>query len=434
MTSEAHTGVDSCSGSRKELCGGTVGGILGRAGWPVPIVRIASGSVCLSMSRSAPAKTAKLTYADAGVNLIEKDTFTESLESIMRRTQGPRVIRNPGGFAGLFRLDYNQKLFARNYKDPVLVACTDGCGTKVKLASQVGKFDTIGIDLVAMNVNDMAVQGAEPLFFLDYIAVGKVDSRMLTDIVKGVAEGCKQAGCALIGGETAEMPDVYDVGPPPDFDLAGFAVGVVELERAVDSGRVEAGDIVLGLSSSGVHSNGYSLVRKIVASAGLDLGAVYDELLPTPRGKRGKVSKKAAGSGAAHAAPTLGEVLLTPTRIYAGTISKLLRQYRVKKVVSGMAHITGSGMVGNLERALHKKVDAVIDRKSWPMPPLFAFLQAHGGVDTEEMYRVFNMGIGYTLIVRPTFAESVKERLEKLGETVHVIGSVVKGKGEVRWA
>lgn len=400
---------------------------------------MASGSVCLSMSRPASAKTPKLTYADAGVNLHEKDTFTESLESIMRRTQGPRVIRNPGGFAGLFRLDYNQKLFARNYKDPVLVACTDGCGTKVKLASQVGKFDTIGIDLVAMNVNDMAVQGAEPLFFLDYIAVGKVDSRMLTDIVKGVAEGCKQAGCALIGGETAEMPDVYDVGPPPDFDLAGFAVGVVELERAVDRERVEPGDVVLGLASSGVHSNGYSLVRKIVASAGLELGAVYDELLPTPRGKRGKGGKsgtgvgRASSNGAAHAAPTLGEVLLTPTRIYAGTISKLLRQYKVKKVVSGMAHITGSGMVGNLERALHKKVDAVIDRRSWPMPPLFAFLQAHGGVDTEEMYRVFNMGIGYTLIVRPTFADSVKERLEKLGESVHVIGTVVKGKGEVRW-
>ncbi len=388
------------------------------------------------MSRAADARATKLTYADAGVNLGEKDTFTESLESIMRRTHGPRVIRNPGGFAGLFRLDYNQKLFARNYKDPVLVACTDGCGTKVKLAGQVGKYDTIGIDLVAMNVNDMAVQGAEPLFFLDYIAVGKVESRMLTDIVKGVAEGCRQAGCALIGGETAEMPDVYDAGPPPEFDLAGFAVGVVELERAVAPERVEAGDLVLGLTSSGVHSNGYSLVRKVVSSAGLDLKKVYDELLPptASRGRRGGARQGRKSSTPPPAAPTLGEVLLTPTRIYAGTITKLLRQYKVKKVVSGMAHITGSGMCGNLERALHKKVDAVIDRASWPMPPLFAFLQKHGGIDTEEMYRVFNMGIGYTLIVRPTFAESVKERLEKLGETVHVIGKVVKGKGEVRWS
>lgn len=205
-----------------------------------------------------------LTYAASGVNLEEKDGFTESLGSIMRRTHGPRVIDNPGGFAGLFRLDFNQKLFQRNYKDPVLVACTDGCGTKVKLAAEIGRYDTIGIDLVAMNVNDMVVQGAEPLFFLDYIAVGRVERAMLTDIVKGVADGCVKAGCALIGGETAEMPDVYSPGPPPEFDLAGFAVGVVELARATDPERVEKGDVVLGLSSSGIHSNGYSLVRRIV--------------------------------------------------------------------------------------------------------------------------------------------------------------------------
>jgi len=221
-----------------------------------------------------------LTYAAAGVNLEEKDRFTDSLESIMRRTHGPRVISNPGGFAGLFRLDFNEKLFKRNYKDPVLVACTDGCGTKVKLASQMGKFDTIGIDLVAMNVNDMIVQGAEPLLFLDYIAVHKVESAMLTDIVRGVAEGCKQSGCALLGGETAEMSDVY---APGDFDLAGFAVGVVELKRATDPSRVQVGDAVIGLESDGVHSNGYTLVRKVVEEAGLDLGRVYAEL----EGKRG---------------------------------------------------------------------------------------------------------------------------------------------------
>ncbi|MCC6907024.1 MAG: phosphoribosylformylglycinamidine cyclo-ligase [Phycisphaerales bacterium] len=380
-----------------------------------------------------------LTYAASGVNLIEKDAFTESLGSIMRRTHGPRVIDNPGGFAGLFRLDFNQRLFARNYKDPVLVACTDGCGTKVKLASQVGRFDTIGIDCVAMNVNDMVVQGAEPLFFLDYIAVGRVDARMLRDIVSGVAEGCRLAGCALIGGETAEMPDVYDIGPPPDFDLAGFAVGVVELARATDPERVEKGDIVLGLTSSGVHSNGYSLVRKVVQTAGLDLMSDVGFRMADVKGESAGNGRRAKGKPpASHPTsairhPTLGEVLLTPTRIYADSITRLLRQYKVKKVVTGMAHITGSGMEGNLSRALHPGVDAVVDFDAWPRPPLFAFLQKQGRIDEDEMRRVFNCGIGYTLIVRPTFAEAVKEKLEKLGETVYVIGKIVKGKGDVRW-
>jgi phosphoribosylformylglycinamidine cyclo-ligase len=253
-------------------------------------------------------------------------------------------------------------------------------------------------------------------------------------VVKGVAEGCKQAGCALIGGETAEMPDVY---APGEFDLAGFAVGVVELARATDAERVEPGDIILGLTSSGVHSNGYSLVRRIVQTAGLDMNEVYEELLGTPALRAGRSKGKAKNPARRAGVPskTLGEVLLTPTRIYADTITKLLRQYKVKKIITGMAHITGSGMGGNLCRALHNKVDAVVDRGAWPMPPLFAFLQKHGKVETEEMYRVFNMGIGYTLIVRPAFAESVKERLEKLmggGETVYVIGKVVKGKGNVQ--
>jgi phosphoribosylformylglycinamidine cyclo-ligase len=375
-----------------------------------------------------------LTYAAAGVELEAKDRFTESLTSIMRRTHGPRVIPNPGGFAGLFRLDYNSRLFARNYKDPVLVACADGVGTKLKLAAAINKFDTLGIDLVAMNVNDMIVQGAEPLFFLDYIAVPRVDPAMLTDIVKGVAEGCRQAGCALLGGETAEMPDVY---APGEFDLAGFAVGVVELARAVNTERVEKGDVVLGLSSAGVHSNGYSLVRKIVERAGLDLHRVYDDLAPAANAAKQQSSKAANGrAGRKSAAPArpLGEVLLTPTRIYVDPIVKLLRAYRVKKVITGMAHITGSGIEGNLCRALHKKVDAVVRRGSWPVPPVFDFLQRHGDVDTEEMYRVFNMGIGYCVVVRPAFAESVKERLERLGESVHVIGEIVKGKGDVRWS
>lgn len=370
-----------------------------------------------------------LTYASAGVDINEKDSFTESLESTMRKTFGPRVIANPGGFAGLFRLDYKKGLFSRNYKDPVLVACCDGVGTKVKLAADMGVFNTVGIDLVAMNVNDLIVQGAEPLIFLDYIAVPTVDKKMLAAIVEGVAEGCKQSGCALLGGETANMPDVYR---PGDFDLAGFCVGVVELKRAINPTRVQPGDVVLGLASSGIHSNGYSLVRKVVEHAGLDLGKVYEELnAKASIGQRAKAPKKQK-KGAAVGARTLGEILLTPTRIYAGNIVKLQRNYRVKNVISGMAHITGSGLADNLVRSIPKNCDAVIDRATWPVPPVFTFLQKHGNISDEEMKRVFNLGIGYCVIVRKAFAESIKEQLEKLGESVFVIGEIVKGKGLVR--
>ena len=337
------------------------------------------------------------------------DRFAHSIGALLRRTHGPRVIANEGGFAGLFRLDYNQKLFARNYRDPVLVACTDGVGTKVELARQTGRFGTIGIDLVAMSVNDLVVQGAEPLLFLDYIAVGKMDQTRLHAIVEGVSRGCEIAGCALIGGETAEMPDVYG---PDGLDLAGFAVGVVELKRAIDPVRVAPGDIVLGLASSGVHSNGYSLVRRIVDSSGLDLAKTYKELDPER---------------------TLGEVLLEPTRIYADAIVRTLRAYRVKKVVSGMAHITGGGLAGNLARALHPGVDAVLDRSAWPVPPVFGFLRKEGGVEPAEMDRVFNMGIGFCLIVRPTFADAVTRRLTRAGEAVFRIGEIVEGSGEARF-
>jgi phosphoribosylformylglycinamidine cyclo-ligase len=364
-----------------------------------------------------------LTYADAGVELEAKDDFTEGLDALVRRTFGPRVIRNPGGFAGLFRLDYNQRLFARNYKDPVLVACCDGVGTKVKLASELGVYDTIGIDLVAMNVNDLIVQGAEPLFFLDYIATPTVDQRVLKPLIAGVVEGCRQSDCALLGGETAHMPDLYAAG---DFDLAGFCVGVVELKRAVNPTRVRVGDVVLGLASAGVHSNGYSLVRKVVKTAGLDLNAVYPELAPLAG--RGRRKKAPAG------ASTLGQALLTPTRIYAGSIGKMLRGYRVKNVISGMAHITGSGLAGNLCRALPPACDALVKRGSWPVPAVFPFLQKYGRIDPEEMGRVFNMGVGYCVIVRPSFAGSVKEQLERSGETVSVIGSIVRGRGQVRMA
>lgn len=380
-----------------------------------------------------------ITYADAGIDLGEKDAFTESLEGLMRRTHGPRVIRNPGGFAGLFRLDYNERLFAKNFKHPVLVACADGVGTKLKLAASAGVFDTLGIDLVAMNVNDMIVQGAEPLFFLDYIATPRVEKGVLTQLVQGMVEGCRQSGCALLGGETAEMPDVY---APGDFDLAGFAVGVMDLDRALKPERVKVGDVVLGLASSGIHSNGYSLVRKVVASAKLDLQGVYQELQDQPALPRAGAGTGARASTRAPRKPkpgapvreprTLAQVLLTPTRIYVNSIVKLLRGYKVKRVISGMAHITGSGMSGNLCRALHPKVDAVVDCQSWEVPPVFRFLQKAGRVDEAEMRRVFNMGIGYCVIVRPNFAESVQEHLEKLGERVSVIGRIEKGTGQVR--
>jgi phosphoribosylformylglycinamidine cyclo-ligase len=383
------------------------------------------------------AKVGGLTYASAGVNLEAKDAFTESLGSLMRRTHSPRVIDNPGGFAGLFRLDFNEKIFKRNYRDPVLVACADGVGTKLKLAIEVGKFDTLGIDLVAMNVNDMIVQGAEPLFFLDYIAIGKVERGVLDALMRGIAAGCVESGCALLGGETAEMPDLY---APGDFDLAGFAVGVVELPRAIEPGRVEVGDIVLGLASNGIHSNGYSLVRKIVKETRLDLHKVYpalnassEEAEPAAGGKAAKPGKRRRKAKPADTRP-LGEVLLTPTRIYVSPISKMLRNYKVKKVIGGMAHITGSGIEGNLCRALHKKVDAVVDIDAWPRPAVFRFLQEQGGVDEAEMRRVFNLGIGYCVIVRKAFAASVRETLEKLGETVYEIGRIEKGKGEVRFA
>ena len=315
-----------------------------------------------------------------------------------------------GGFAGMFRLDFNEKLFKRNYREPVLVACTDGVGTKVKLAADLQSYDTLGIDCVAMNVNDMVVQGAEPLFFLDYLGLHRQDPEVTARIVSGVAHGCELAGCALIGGECAEMPDIYAEG---DFDIAGFAVGVVELDRAIDPLRVQPGDVLIGLSSSGVHSNGYTLVRKIIDHASLDLGRCY----PAFQG---------------HDDRTLGQILLEPTRIYSQTIVHVLRHYRVKKVVSMMAHITGGGLPGNINRVLADDVDAVIDTSTWKVPPIFDFLQHHGAVTTEEMYRVFNMGIGYVMAIRPSFVESVLKQVRKLGERASIIGEITSGSGDVK--
>ena len=362
-------------------------------------------------SQHSGASTSGLSYADAGVSIEAGDRFVERIQASLRKTHGPRVIHNATGFANLFRLDFNEKLFKRNYREPVLVACADGVGTKIKLAIELDRYDTIGIDLVAMNVNDLIVAGAEPLFFLDYIATGALDPAKLADIVKGIADGCVQSGAALLGGETAEMPGVY---APGEIDLAGFAVGIVELKRATDPERVEPGDIILGLASSGVHSNGYSLVRKIVETADLDLNRCYDELEDQTEDGR-----------------TLGEVLLEPTRLYADALVRVQRGYRVKKIITGMAHITGGGLAGNLSRALHPGVDAVVDADSWTVPPIFPFLQKHGGVSDEEMARVFNMGIGYCCIVRPTFASSVAQKLARFGHEVFTIGEIRPGNGEV---
>lgn len=359
------------------------------------------------MAARPPSPLARpLTYAASGVDIEAGDRVVDLIKPIVRRTYGPRVIGRHGAFAGMFRLDYNEKLFRRNFKDPVLVACTDGVGTKVKLACDLKVYDTVGIDCVAMNVNDLIVQGAEPLIFLDYLGLHKIIPEQTASIIDGVAKGCELAGCALVGGECAEMPDIYQ---PGDFDIAGFAVGVVELSRAMDPMRVEKGDVIVALGASGVHSNGYSLVRKIVATRKLKLERSYAEL-----GQQ-----------------TLGEVLLTPTRIYARSIVRLLASYQRKKVVSGMAHITGSGIPGNVCRALPEKLDARIELRSWSVPPVFGFLQRHGDVETKEMFDVFNMGIGYTLIVRPTFADSVVRKLRRAGEQAWIAGEVVKGSGQV---
>lgn len=351
-----------------------------------------------------------MTYAESGVDIEAGDRLVEMIRPMVRKTHGPRVLGPHGGFAGMFRLDYNERLFRRNYKDPVLVACTDGVGTKVKLAVEAGRVNTIGIDCVAMNVNDLIVGGAEPLIFLDYIGLHRQIPERTAEIIEGVARGCRIAGCALLGGECAEMPDIYD---EDEFDLVGFALGVVELHRAIDPMRVEPGDVVIGLASSGVHSNGYSLVRRIIDQGAVDLDRHYPESTNDPDF-------------------TLGEVLLEPTRIYARPIVRLLRRYKVKRIVSGMAHITGGGLAGNLSRSLPEDVDAVLHRDRWEVPPVFDFLRQQGGVDPEEMDRVFNLGVGYVLIVRPSFADSVARQLERMGERAYVIGEITKGKGQVR--
>jgi phosphoribosylformylglycinamidine cyclo-ligase len=352
---------------------------------------------------------AKATYKDSGVDL---DVYRESmsrLPRLLRRTHSPRVIANEGGFAGLFALDFSDGLFARKYKDPVLVSGTDGVGTKLKVAQLAGVHNTVGIDLVGMCVNDVLCCGAEPLFFLDYVAMGRDDPALLEAIVKGISDGCVASDMALIGGETAIMPDLYQA---EDYDLAGFCVGVVERAKVLDGTTISPGDVVIGVASSGLHSNGFSLVRKIVFEIGEHTPNDFIE----------------------ECGETVSEVLLRPTTLYARLTRSVLSHYKVKSVVHGIAHITGGGVFENLDRILPPDVGVTIDRGSWPVLPVFKWLQKLGDVDDDEMYRVFNMGLGLTLVVSPYYAESIQQQIAKCGLESWVVGRAVEGNQLVVWA
>jgi phosphoribosylformylglycinamidine cyclo-ligase len=341
----------------------------------------------------------KVTYQDAGVDLELYEDAMARLPRLMHRTFSPRVIKLDGGFAGLYRLDFASRLFARRYQDPVLVSCTDGVGTKLKVAQKCNRHNTVGIDLVAMSVNDALCCGAEPLFFLDYVAMWRDVPPLLEEIVRGISDGCLQADCSLLGGETAIMPDLYREG---DYDLAGFCVGVVERKHVIDGKSIAAGDVLLGVASSGLHSNGYSLVRKVVFDiAKLQVEDYVEEL-----------------------GQTVGDALLTPTRIYAQAVRKVLSHYKVKSVVHGLAHITGGGLRDNLERILPAAVRAEIDPGSWPVPPVFPWLQRLGGIDDDEMARVFNMGLGLVVVVNPFYAERIQRTLEDAGLPSWRIGRI----------
>jgi len=341
------------------------------------------------------------TYRDAGVDIDAGDEFVDRIKPLVRSTFRPEVLTDLGGFGGLFRLH------AKKYEDPVLVSGTDGVGTKLKIAFLMDKHDTVGIDLVAMCVNDIAVSGAEPLFFLDYFATGKLAVPKAREVVAGIADGCRQAGCALIGGETAEMPSFY---PDGEYDLAGFAVGVVDKPKIIDGTSIRPGDAIVGLASTGLHSNGYSLARRVF----------FDKAKLTVTSRLPELDCP------------LGEVLLTPTRIYAKQILALAQEFSVK----GIAHITGGGITENLPRVFPEGVRARIDRKSWPVPPVFEALGRLGQVDREEMYRVFNMGTGLILVVPADSAGALLARAAALGDRGWIIGEMVStaaGKPEVEY-
>ncbi len=332
-----------------------------------------------------------LSYSDAGVDIDAGDALVEAIKPFAKRTMREGVMAGIGGFGALFEV-------SKKFKEPVLVSGTDGVGTKLKLAFDLNRHDTVGIDLVAMSVNDILVQGAEPLFFLDYFACGKLDVPVASDVIKGIARGCELAGCALIGGETAEMPGMYPAG---EYDLAGFAVGAVEKSKIIDGSKIAPGDVVLGLASSGVHSNGYSLVRKIIEVAKPDLQSDF-------HGRK------------------LADVLMEPTRIYVQPLLALMASMEVK----GMVHITGGGLVENVPRVLQSNLTAVLHRDAWEMPPLFRWLQQHGGVADAEMHRVFNCGIGMIVIVAQQDAEKAMAQLTAAGEVVSRIGEIRQRKGD----
>ena len=334
-----------------------------------------------------------LSYRDAGVDIDAGDALVDRIKPLAKKTLRDGVLGGIGGFGALFEVP-------KRYKEPVLVSGTDGVGTKLKLAFDLNRHDTVGQDLVAMSVNDILVLGAESLFFLDYFACGKLDVDTAAAVVGGIAKGCELAGCALIGGETAEMPGMY---PPGEYDLAGFAVGVVEKSQALDGKKtIAAGDVVLGLASSGVHSNGYSLVRKIIERAQPDMNAPFD-------GDK-----------------TLADVVMAPTRIYVKPVLATLAKVAIK----GMAHITGGGLLENIPRVLPENTVADIDGKSWPRPKLFQWLQAEGNVDEKEMHRTFNCGIGLVLVVAAADAERAMAELQAQGETVYRLGQIRARQGD----
>ena len=348
-----------------------------------------AGTIRAFPERPAAVKPTPLTYRDAGVDIDAGNEVVERIKPAIKRTLRPEVLGGGiGGFGGLFDL-------SGKYREPVMVSGTDGVGTKLILAKQLNRHDSIGIDLVAMCVNDVLVQGAEPLFFLDYFATGKLDVDTTVDVVGGIAKGCEIAGCALIGGETAEMPDMY---PPGEYDLAGFTVGAVEKSRLIDGSRVRAGDVLIGTASSGPHSNGYSLIRKILARAGnpfdMDVGGVK-----------------------------LADALMEPTRIYVKPVLELL----AKHDIHAMAHVTGGALVEKIIRVVPRPLGLSIDTSAWPLPPVFDWLQREGNVPREEMWRTFNCGVGFVLMVAPDAAAAIDADLDRLGLAHWRIGEVVPG-------
>lgn len=335
-------------------------------------------------------------YREAGVDVEAGRAFVQRIRTMVDRTRRPEVLGGVGGFGGLFQLP-------GGYQEPVLVSGTDGVGTKLKLAHQLNRHDTVGIDLVAMCVNDVLTCGAEPLFFLDYLATGKLDPEQLAQVVSGIATGCQQAGCALLGGETAEMPGFYQ---PGEYDLAGFCVGIAEKSRLLTGDQVQVGDVAVGLASQGLHSNGFSLVRKIVETSGLSLDACPTELQGT----------------------SLADELLTPTQIYVNPILTVLR---AGLAIHGMAHITGGGLPENLPRCLGSGQSIQVDPTSWVVPPIFEWLAATGPVSRPEMFNTFNMGIGFVVLVPPTQADEALRQFRDLGLAAWTIGEVVSGTGEL---